>query len=112
MRSLKLIQWRNHSISHRQREVAENKSLNGRKMDRSPCSSRTASSSPSKMTVYRMARSRSYSVNRAPGVSRCSPFCTANIPLEAEYRVVTAAKEATKVVDWALRLYSTSRMVS
>ena len=54
---------------------------------------------PSNKKVYSTAHKRSNIVLWAPGVSFCSPFCTAAIPPEAEITVVMAAKEAMKVVD-------------
>ena len=111
-RSLKLIQRPSQSSRASQAGFSTSSARSGSKIERRPCSSNTASSSPWNTMVYTTASSRSYSVKRAPGVSRCNPFWMAAMPLEAENSVVIKANDATNVVDWAFRLSSTPKMVS
>ena len=62
------------------------------------------SSKSSNTKVYPMASSRFRKVRREPGVSRCSPTCSALTPPDAETMVVSTASEATNWADWPLRL--------
>ena len=68
------------------------------------------SSSSSNTKVYPMASSRFKKVRLEPGVSRCSPICSALMPPDADTIVVSTASDAANWADWPLKFCKSCKM--